>query len=240
MSDFPPHDPTLPDAVLWDMDGTIVDTEPYWMASETPLVARFGGTWTHEQALRLVGLGLWDAATILQEAGVQLGPDEIVTELTDAVIARLRADGVPFRPGALELLRALFSEGTPQALVTMSIRRMALEIDALIEGSEFATIVAGDDVDRPKPFPDPYELAAARLGVDVRRCVAIEDSPNGVRSAVAAGCFVVGVPHFVSLDGEGADVLVASLADLSPARLSALFSARLGADDAGVSKVEAR
>ncbi|GAA5027758.1 HAD family hydrolase [Microbacterium fluvii] len=190
-------------AVLWDMDGTLVDTEPYWIAAETPLVERFGGTWTHEQALGMVGLGLEDAARIFQEAGVRMGVHEIVDFLTDEVMTSLRTQGVPFRPGARELLASLREAGVRTALVTMSLSRMAETVVDLIDFDAFDVVIAGDDATRPKPFPDPYLQACEALGVDPRDTVAIEDSPNGARSAVAAGTTTLGVPHMVSLTGTG-------------------------------------
>jgi len=96
----------LPAAVFWDMDGTLVDTEPYWMASEQELVSSFGGTWTHDDGLLLVGLGLWNSAEILRSRGVALDPDEIVHRLTESVRQKLVEQGVPWRPGARELLRS--------------------------------------------------------------------------------------------------------------------------------------
>jgi len=191
-------------AVLWDMDGTLVDTEPHWMAAEAALVASFGGTWTHEQALGMVGLGLDDAARNLQDAGVRMPVDEIVTYMTDAVMTTIASDGVPFRPGARELLLALRAAGLKTALVTMSMRRMATTIAELIGDDVFDVIVAGDDVTRPKPFPDPYLQACEALGVSASEVVAIEDSPNGLRSAVAAGTAAIGVPLMVSVAGVGA------------------------------------
>jgi HAD superfamily hydrolase (TIGR01509 family) len=193
------------------MDGTLVDTEPYWIAAEAPLVERFGGTWTHEQSLQLVGLGLDDAARVLQGAGVRMGVQEIVDLLTDAVLSQLRRDGVPFRPGARALLKSLREAGVPTALVTMSMRRMADEIVGLIDFPAFDLVIGGDDVARPKPFPDPYLQACEALGVDPREAVAIEDSPNGLRSALAAGVPSIGVPNVVSLVGVGAHALWATL-----------------------------
>jgi HAD superfamily hydrolase (TIGR01509 family) len=189
------------------MDGTLVDTEPYWMAAETPLVESFGGTWSHEQGLRLVGLGLEDSARIFQDAGVRMGVRDIIDHLTDDVMNQLRTKGVPFRPGAQELLASLRDAGIKTALVTMSMRRMAESVVELIDFEAFDLVVAGDDVTRPKPHPDPYLQACAVLGVSPDETVAIEDSPNGLRSAVAAGCAVIGVPHMVSLQGAGAHVL---------------------------------
>lgn len=199
--------PAFPAAVLWDMDGTLVDTEPYWMDAEIPLVERFGGTWSHEESLQLVGLGLEDAARIFQDAGVRMSVPDIVDELTSTVMGRLMSEKVPFRPGARELLASLRAAGVKTGLVTMSMRRMAQTVVDSIDFDAFDIIVAGDEVTRPKPFPDPYLQACTLLGVSPADAVAIEDSPNGLRSAVAAGVASIGVPLMVSLEGVGAHVV---------------------------------
>jgi HAD superfamily hydrolase (TIGR01509 family) len=201
-----------PSAVLWDMDGTLVDTEPYWMQAETLLVESYGGTWTHEDALQLVGNGLIDSALVLRRYGVDMEPQAIVDHLTDAVALRLRTDGVPFRPGARELLADLRADGIRSALVTMSMRRMALEVVGLIDFTAFDLVIAGDDVARPKPFPDAYLSAAELLSVDIADAVVIEDSPTGLAAGRAAGAVTLGVPHIVSLDDAGAHELWPSLA----------------------------
>jgi HAD superfamily hydrolase (TIGR01509 family) len=217
--------PKLPAAVLWDMDGTLVDTEPFWFAAETELVGRAGGTWTHEQAISLVGSGLRDGARVLQGQGVPLTVDEIVDWQTDYVTERLVAP-LPWRPGAIALLAALREAGVPTALVTMSVRRMAEAVAAAVPFGGFDAIVAGDDVERPKPDPQAYLRAAELLGVDVTECVAIEDSPPGLAAAVASGAATVGVPHqavlpegdrwrlWASLDGRGPEDLAAVAAEL--------------------------
>ncbi|WP_137843657.1 HAD family hydrolase [Microbacterium sp. 2FI] len=198
-------------AVLWDMDGTLVDTEPYWMAAETPLVERFGGTWSHEQALGLVGLGLEDSARIFQDAGVRMGVRDIIDHLTDDVMGQLTDKGVPFRPGARELLASLRAAGIKTGLVTMSMRRMADTVVDLIDFEAFDVVIAGDESTRPKPFPDPYLQACEALGVSPDETVAIEDSPNGLRSAVASGAAVIGVPLMVSIAGAGAHAVWSTL-----------------------------
>lgn len=211
-----------PAAVLWDMDGTLVDTEPFWMAAETPLVERFGGTWSHAQALGMVGLALEDSARLLQNAGVPWGVDEIIAYLTDEVLRQLAVEGVPFRPGARELLADLRRAGVKTALVTMSMRRMALSVVDLIDFPAFDVVVAGDDVARPKPHPDPYLQAADALGVSILDTVAIEDSPNGLRSAIASGAVTLGVPLMVPLDGVGAHDLWPTLEGRGAADLATL------------------
>lgn len=185
------------------MDGTLVDTEPYWMAEETELVASFGATWTHADAMQLVGSGLWHSARILQAKGVELSEDEIIERMTTGVLARVEAS-VPWRPGALELLRELKDLDVPAALVTMSLRRMALVIAEAVGFDGFRAIVAGDEVTHSKPHPQPYELGAAALGVAPTDCVAIEDSGPGVASAVAAGAVVIAVPMHIPLAEDSA------------------------------------
>ncbi|MDF2560008.1 MAG: hydrolase [Microbacterium sp.] len=212
-----------PSAVLWDMDGTLVDTEPYWMAAETALVESFGGSWSHEDALQLVGSGLLDSAAILQRAGVAMEAQAIVDHLTDAVQDSLRTQGVPFRPGARELLSDLRAAGIPTALVTMSLRRMALSVVDLIDFEAFDLVVAGDDVDNPKPHPEPYLQAAALLDVDITEAIVIEDSPTGVRAGLASGALTLAVPHIVPLDHLGAHELWPTLAGRNAGDLNDLF-----------------
>lgn len=196
------------------MDGTIVDTEPYWIATEFELVAEFGGEWSDEKAHSLVGFDLRDSARILRDqGGVDLPIDDIVNRLLDGVIARVRHE-VPWRPGALELLQSLRQAGIPTALVTMSWRRFAeAVVDALPAGS-FDVVITGDEVTQGKPHPEPYLAAAAALGLHAADCIAIEDSPTGVRSAVAAGCRTYAVPNVVDVPEGVGYTRIESLTDL--------------------------
>ena len=185
----------LPAAVLWDMDGTLVDTEPYWIAAEHELVAAHGGTWTHEQAMQLVGNPLLTSARILQEAGVDLPAEEIVEWLLDRVVAATR-ELTPWQPGARELLTAVAEAGVPCALVTMSYARFA-EVVVEQSGGALSVVVTGDQVTHGKPHPESYLTAAELLGVRAQDCVAVEDSPTGIASAMASGARVLGVESHV-------------------------------------------
>ena len=193
----------LPAAVLWDMDGTLVDTEPYWLAAEKELVASFGGVWTHEDGLALVGSGLDHSAAVLRGRGVELPEHEIIDWLTDRVQSSIEL-AVPWRPGALELLRSVRDAGIPTALVTMSISRMARHVAGMLPFDGFDLVLAGDEVAHSKPHPEPYLHAARELGVSPLDCVAIEDSITGLAAAVDSGAVAIGVPlHSPLTEGLG-------------------------------------
>jgi HAD superfamily hydrolase (TIGR01509 family) len=207
------------------MDGTLVDTEPSWMRAETALVASFGGVWTHEDGLALVGNGLWDSAMILQNRGVAMEAMEIVDWLTARVHTEVR-DGLDWRPGAQELLRELRASGIPTALVTSSLRVLADGVVEAMDFDAFDFIVAGDEVTQNKPHPEAYLRAAQLLGVDIADCVAIEDSIPGVSSAVASGAHTVGVPlHSPLTSGNGYHIWP-TLTGRTVADLSALLQTR--------------
>jgi len=228
-----PSDPRLladrPAAVLWDMDGTLVDTEPYWFAAEHELVAEFGhGAWSDELALGMVGFDLLDGARYLQtHGGVDLGEREIVDRLLDSVIAQLR-QRIPWRPGARELLTELGARGVPCALVTMSWRRFVDPVLEALPPGSFAAVVVGDEIPpgEGKPHPTPYRLGARACGARPADCVAIEDSPTGVRSALAAGCRVLGVPNVRDLEPASGLTIVDSLAEVDAEFLAALGGRR--------------
>ncbi|WP_138316276.1 HAD family hydrolase [Rhodoluna limnophila] len=189
----------LPAAVLWDMDGTLVDSEHYWMKSERDLAAAHSREWSQQDGFDLIGMSLYDSSQVIKEKlDSSLHPHEIITRLTDGVREQLAVE-VPWRPGAKELLLALREAGIKTALVTMSLHHMAQEVVDQIPFKAFDVIVGGDDVARGKPFPDPYLRAAELLGVDASDCVAIEDSNTGLRSAEAAGTKAIGVPNFIEI-----------------------------------------
>lgn len=212
---------TSPAAVLWDLDGTLVDTEPLWMAAETALAARHGATWTEEDGLALVGSDLLEAArTIESIIGSGLAPEQIVDHLVAELGEAMRRDQ-PWRPGAVELVRAVADAGIPQALVTMSYREIATPV---IEALPFDAVVTGDAVDHGKPHPEPYLLAARMLGVDPTDCLAVEDSATGAASADSAGCVVLVVPHMVVVPDGPRRRVAPSLAGLGVDDLAALWA----------------
>ncbi|MGI8902018.1 MAG: HAD family hydrolase [Nocardioides sp.] len=212
----------LPAAVLWDMDGTLVDTEPYWIEAEYELVEEHGGSWSDEHALQLVGNDLLASGAYIREhAGIDVEPAQVVEELLDKVVTRVER-AVPWRPGALELLADLRGCGVRCALVTMSYRRFVRPILERLPEDTFEIVVTGDAVSQGKPHPEAYLRAIDQLGVAPADTLAIEDSNTGVRSAVAAGCTVLVVPHHVPvLEGPGR-VLIDTLAGLDTESLFAL------------------
>jgi HAD superfamily hydrolase (TIGR01509 family) len=212
----------LPAGVLWDMDGTLVDTEPYWMDREYALAAKYGGRWSDEDCLAVVGGDLIDSATYMREhMGIDRTPLQIIEELLDGVVVMVEQE-VPWRPGARELLAELRGLEVPCALVTMSWRRFADPVLLALPESSFDAVVCGDEVSHGKPHPEPYLRAAELLGLTAEETVAIEDSPTGAASAEAAGCQVLVVPSHVTVPGGGRRVLRDSLLGLRPHDLTRL------------------
>jgi HAD superfamily hydrolase (TIGR01509 family) len=210
-------------AVLWDMDGTLVDTEPYWVAAEYEIAEEHGGTWSREHALNLVGNDLIVSGRYIREhAGVDLEPATIVELLLEKVTARI-TEAVPWRPGAVELLAELAGHRIRCALVTMSYRQFVAPVLASLPTGTFEVVVTGDAVSQGKPHPEPYAKAAAVLGVDPGRTVAIEDSNTGARSAEAAGCTVLVVPNHVPVLPEPGRHFRNTLEGLTPADLVTLL-----------------
>ncbi|MEY3274616.1 MAG: hypothetical protein RLZZ279_748 [Actinomycetota bacterium] len=188
-----------PAAVLFDMDGTLIDSEHHWLSSEQELAASWGEKWTSDDGEQLIGMSLYQSTSLIKEKlGIDLTPSQITELLTDSVIAKLDANTV-WRPGALELLDDLQQKGIKTALVTMSMRRMALSVANRLPMGRFDIVVAGDDVTKGKPDPEPYLRAAELLGVDIKECIAIEDSVTGLTSAEASGAIAIGIPNIVNL-----------------------------------------
>ena len=205
----------LPAAVLFDQDGTLVDTEPVWMDSEVEMVTRAGGTWTHEMAADAVGRPIEFTGRALSERGGVPGTvEQIVDELVGMVVDHLRTQGVPWMAGALDTLAMCRDLGVPCALVTSSYRRLAQVVVDASDG-ELRFAVTGDEVANAKPDPEPYLTAAAKLGVDIRDCIAVEDSPSGLGSALASGAHVIGIPCVKPIEARPGLSRLGSLAELN-------------------------
>ncbi|GAA0369594.1 HAD family phosphatase [Actinoallomurus spadix] len=210
-------------AVLFDMDGLLLDSERLWLEAEAEVMAWLGGSWGPEHQEFLVGGSLdRTVAYMLDLTGVPAAPEEVGRRLMGAMAERLRA-GVPMMPGARDLLDEVRAAGLPSALVS-STHRVLMEhaLDGIGRDS-FTVTVAGDEVRRTKPHPEPYLAATSLLDVDPRRCVALEDSLNGATSGAAAGCHVVAVPSVVPIDAAPRRTVVASLREVDLDRLRALI-----------------
>lgn len=211
-------------AVLFDMDGTLLDSEKVWDVALDDLAQWLGGDLSDSARRRMVGSSLARSIAIMHhDLGVDADPESSGAYLTERA-AELFRTSLVWKPGARELLVAVGEAGIPAALVTSTHRRLT-EIALDTMGREhFAATVCGDEVVHPKPAPDPYEQAARLLGVKPADCVAIEDSPLGIASAEAAGCAVLAVPSEVPLDAVPGRTVVPSLTGITVADLAALVA----------------
>ncbi|MGW2329541.1 HAD family hydrolase [Streptomyces sp. NPDC001700] len=201
-------------AVLLDMDGTLVDTEDIWWDAEVSIFAELGHALAEEYREVVVGGPMARSASFLIEA---TGADIALAELSGLLNSRFTEllDGtVPMLPGARRLLTELGAHGVPTALVSASHRRVMDRLLRSIGRENFALTVAGDEIGRTKPHPDPYLFAAAGLAADPARCVVIEDTATGVRAAEAAGCRVVAVPSVVPIEPAAGRTIVGSLEEV--------------------------
>ncbi len=210
--------------VMFDMDGLLVDTEPLWFEVECEIMARLGGTWEHADQAELVGGSVVKSVGyMLAMATLPAAPATVARWLVDGMVTRLTDGDLPMLPGARELLGEVASAGIPYALVTSSERPI---MDAVLGKMDiaFGATVCAADVSAAKPDPEPYLLAANLLGADPRRCVVLEDSPNGVAAGEAAGCQVVAVPSVVPIPVQAGRVVAGSLAEVNLAALRAAVS----------------
>lgn len=219
-------------AVLFDMDGLLVDSEPLWFEAERSVMARLGGRWSEADQQHLIGGSLTHSAGYMaQKASRPADPALIGAWLLDTMVALVSGREVPLMPGAASLLAELAAAGIPRALVTSAQRRI---MDAVLAstGLVFDVTVCAEDVRRNKPDPEPYLRAAELLGAAAGECVVLEDSPRGVTAAQAAGCPVIAVPSMpgmpdMPVPGGGGSglVVVASLREVDLACLRQLVVA---------------
>jgi len=213
-------------AVLFDMDGLLVDTEPLWFDVELEVMAKLGGEWTQADQSAVLGSSSAMAARyMIQRSGADTDPAEVVRWMDDGIVRRVR-EQVTILPGAVALLEDLHAAGVPCGLVSASVRPMVDAVLARVGAAHFAVTISGDDVSRNKPDPEPYLKAIAALGGDPSRCVVLEDSPNGVAAGLGAGCQVVAVPHAATIQPAERLRVVESLGEVSAESLEALVGGR--------------
>lgn len=213
-------------AVLWDMDGLLVDSEPLWTVAEVALAEELGGCWSDQLKAAIAGTRLDVAVPAILEHYDHPTDPGTVAWASDWLLQRmveLYGEHPPLLDGVADLLEAVAEAGIPQALVSSSYRVL---VDAVLAHGygPFALSLSGDEVEHGKPHPEPYRTAAARLGVDPADCVVLEDSAAGVLSGEAAGCAVVAVPSVPGVTVLAAPRVVTrtSLRGLTVADLQAL------------------
>ncbi|MFJ9949050.1 HAD family hydrolase [Kitasatospora sp. NPDC091207] len=214
-------------AVLLDMDGTLVDTENFWWQAEASLFAELGFTLDENDRTHVVGGPMSRVIDYLLAAtGVDIAPADL-TVLINQRFVDLLGGGVPLMPGAERLLNTLAAHGVPAALVSASHRHVIDIVLQSLGAHHFAFTVAGDEVPRTKPHPDPYLEAARRLGAEPSRCVVVEDAPTGVRAAEAAGCPVIAVPSVAPIEPAPGRLVLPSLEHVDLELLRSLVTSRV-------------
>jgi HAD superfamily hydrolase (TIGR01509 family) len=207
---------------MFDMDGLLVDSEPLWYLAEGAVMARLGGTWTPADQHPLVGGSMPSTvAYLLGRATRPAEPATVARWLMEEMVELVRTRPLPTLPGVLSLLAEVRAAGLPHALVTSSEQAV---VDAILGRLDirFDVVVCAADVVQAKPDPEGYRLAAAKLGADPRRCIALEDSPNGVAAAEAAGLRVIAVPGVVPVPERPGRVVLPTLAGVTLAGLQQL------------------
>src|SRR5215475_14851200 len=210
------------EAVMFDMDGLLVDSEPLWFLAESSVMARLGGTWSPADQHALVGGSM--ASTVrylLERASKPAEPATVARWLVTDMVELVESRPLPALPGVLSLLAEVRAASLPHALVTSSEPAV---VDAVLARLDvrFDVIVCAADVTAAKPDPEGYRLAAAKLGADPRQCIALEDSPNGVTAAEAAGYRVVAVPSVVPVPDRPGRMILPTLAGVTLGQLAEL------------------
>ncbi len=213
----------FPAAVLFDMDGLLIDTEPLWFAVETQIVDELGGHWDHRDHATLVGSPLSvSSAFIAKRSGGVLTAQQAADELLGRMATQLRT-APPLQPGVADLIAELDAAGIAKALVSSSFQVLVDAVLDAVAPIAFDAVVTGDAVANNKPHPEPYLTAARLLGAEPQDCVALEDSPTGAESATNAGCCVIAVPSVAPIEPARRRVVVPSLHGIDLAFVRAAF-----------------
>ncbi|MBV7363629.1 HAD family phosphatase [Actinomycetaceae bacterium TAE3-ERU4] len=213
----------LPAAVLLDMDGTSIDSEPFWIASEIALAASFGKNFSPEMGHQFIGTSLISTARWFKEwIPTEVADTELENRLLQHVAESMKTAEIVYRPGFFEILQVCRQAKIPVGLVTSSHRILVEALETKLPSGTFAVSVAGNEVKKHKPDPEPYLQAAQLLGVNPADCIAVEDSPSGIGAAVAAGTITVGIECMNPIEPNPLVTELSSLADLTLERMSQL------------------
>ena len=213
---------TFFDAVFFDMDGLMVDSEPEWLQSEIDVTAPYGYTWLEEDQIACLGGPLSRVGQYMfDKCGQQNSPEFFTQSLIDTQAAKMRGN-TPTMPGAVELVRELQSHGVKTALVSASPRNI---VDAVLDNlghDLFPFSISSDDVVNTKPHPDGYLKAAAISQSEINNCLIFEDSLTGMKAATSSGAFLIAVPHLVTIEESARVRVIKSLAQLNYAKIAEL------------------
>ena len=212
------------EAVFFDMDGLMVDSEPEWFQSEVEVTSPFGYTWLEVDQIACLGGPLSKVGQYMfDKCGQQRSPEYFTQALIDTQVARMRGN-TPTMPGAMELVRELQSHGIKTALVSASPRNI---VDAVLDNvghDLFPFSISADDVQNTKPDPEGYLKAASMSGSEITNCLIFEDSLTGMNAAIASGAYLIGVPHLVTIEESERVRVIKSLEQISYAKLIELKS----------------
>ena len=212
------------EAVFFDMDGLMVDSEPEWFQSEVEVTSPFGYTWLEVDQIACLGGPLSKVGQYMfDKCGQQRSPEYFTQALIDTQVARMRGN-TPTMPGAMELVRELQSHGIKTALVSASPRNI---VDAVLDNvghDLFPFSISADDVKKTKPDPEGYLKAASMSGSEITNCLVFEDSLTGMNAAIASGAYLIGVPHLVTIEESERVRVIKSLVQISYAKLMELKS----------------
>jgi len=210
------------EAVFFDMDGLMVDSEPEWFLSEIEVTKPFGYTWLEDDQIACLGGPLSKVGQYMfDKCGQQNSPEYFTQTLIDTQVTRMRGNS-PTMPGAVELVRELQSQGVKTALVSASPRNI---VDAVLDNlghDLFPFSISADDVVKTKPDPEAYLKAAHMSGSNITNCLVFEDSLTGMNAAIASGAYLIGVPHLVSIEESVRVRVIKSLEQLSFSKLTEL------------------
>ena len=214
----------LPAGLLVDLDGTLVDTECLWQVAQKRIVENMGGVWSSQLNEELIGGELvWNAQRMIEHSRAERDARQLGEELVNDMVELVQGGDADVRPGARQLLRLARKLEIPVAVVTSSYRRLAQASLGAFENNPFSVIVAGDEVSSAKPHPEPYLRAAELLGVPIGDCVAFEDSPAGIQSALSSGAVTVAVPNHAEILPMPGVTIIESLALVDPGWLRRLM-----------------
>jgi HAD superfamily hydrolase (TIGR01509 family) len=212
------------DAVFFDMDGLMVDSEPEWFKSETEVTAKFGYDWSEEDQIACLGGPLTRVGKYMHDKckGAET-PEYFTQTLIDTQALKMRGN-TPTMPGALELVRELQSQGVKTGLVSASPRNIVNAVLDNLGHDLFPFSISSDDVEKTKPNPDCYLKAAVMTDSDIQNCLVFEDSLTGMQAAISSGAYLIAVPHLVTIDESAKVRVISSLEQVSFAKLQNLFS----------------